>query len=232
MAVMSHERFSLKRHFLQEMDIFCDLPHEDMIWLERSTKMLQVPRGKVIYQQGDTAVELFLIKRGSVRLLRFTQDGKRLELATLGPGVFFGEMPLLGERKRDTSAEAIEDSLLCVMTALDLEHLILRRPEVGLRMLHILGRRLRECEDRLEQHTYRSAPARLASLLLRVAEGNAIEGLSHQEMADAIGVYRETVTKILDYWAGQGYVELRRRRLCILQPASLARIAREGRSSY
>lgn len=60
-AILSDARY-LKSHFLKEIDIFCDLSPEDMLWLERSTRMLKVPRGKVIYGQGDTAVELFLVK--------------------------------------------------------------------------------------------------------------------------------------------------------------------------
>lgn len=122
-------------------------------------------------------------------------------------------------------AEAAEDSLLCVITADNIEHLVLRRPEVGLRMLRFLGQRLKECEDRLEEVAFHSAPARLASFLLRLATGGIVKGMTHQDMADTLGVYRETVTKILDGWAREGFVELGRRRILLLRKGALAAIA-------
>ncbi len=189
--------------------------------------MVAWPKRKVIYRQGDAASELFLIKKGAVRLVKLRPDGKRLELATLGPGTFFGEIPLLGGLKRNATAEAAEDCLLCVIGATDLEHLILRRPEMGFRMLRILGRRLLECEERMEEMAFQSAAARLAMLLLRLTSstGGALEAISHQEVAEMIGVYRETVTKILDMWRRLGYVQLGRRRIRVLARKALQELA-------
>jgi CRP/FNR family cyclic AMP-dependent transcriptional regulator len=213
-----------KRAFLREIDIFRDLSAADLAWLERTTRMLTVARGETIYRQEDTAEALFLLKRGRVRLSRLSAGGKRLELAVLEQGTFFGEMPLLGERMRQASAEALDDCLLCVMSQADIEQLVLRAPQVALRMLAVLGRRLAESEARLEDLAYRSVPARLASVLLRLghAHGDLIDGLTHQELGDIIGAYRETVTKTLDEFQAAGLIAVSRRRLRLLDRRGLA----------
>lgn len=206
-----------KREFLREIDIFRDLAGDDLLWLEQTTRMTTVRKGQVIYHQEDTAEGLFLLKQGRVRLSRVSAGGKKLELALLEPGTFFGEMPLLGERMRQASAEAVEDSLLCVMSQADIERLVLRTPRVALRMLEVVGRRLAQSEARLEDLAYRSVPARLASVLLRLGRdhGDLIEGLTHQDLGDMVGAYRETVTKTLDEFQAAGCVELARRRIRI-----------------
>jgi CRP-like cAMP-binding protein len=214
---------AFKREFLRKIDIFRDLSHGEIEEIDRQTRMTTVRRGQVIYRQEDTAEGLFLLKRGRVRLSRLSLSGKRLELAVLEPGTFFGEMPLLGVSMRSASAEAIDDSLLCVMSEADVERLVMSRPEVGLRMIEILGRRLAAAEARLEDFAYRSATERVAAVLLRLAKDGLIEGMSHQDLADTVGAYRETVTKILDEFEAAGLVALSRRRIEVLDGPGLQR---------
>src|SRR5215831_8039524 len=85
-----------KREYLRQIDIFRDLTQADVADLEAATRMTTVPKGRTIYRQEDTAEGLFLLKRGRVRLSRIAPGGKKLDLAVLEPGTFFGEMPLLG----------------------------------------------------------------------------------------------------------------------------------------
>lgn len=214
---------AFKQEFLRKIDIFRDLSHGDIEEIDRQTRMTTVRRGQVIYRQEDSAEGLFLLKRGRVRLSRLSPSGRRLELAVLEPGTFFGEMPLLGVRMRSASAEAIDDSLLCVMSEADVERLVMSKPEVGLRMIEVLGRRLAAAEARLEDFAYHSATARVAAVLLRLARDGVIEGMSHQDLADAVGAYRETVTKILDDFEAAGLVALSRKRIDVLDASRLQR---------
>ncbi len=210
-----------KRQFLREIDIFTDLTPADLDELERRTRMTTVRRGQAVYRQEDTAEGLFLLKRGRVRLSRLSPGGKKLELALLEPGTFFGEMPMLGVSMQHAFAEAVEDSTLCVMSQADVERLVLGKPQVALRMLEILGRRLAAAEARLEDLAYRSVTGRVASALLRLAPEGVVEGVTHQDLADMVGAYRETVTKVLDELEAAGRVELARRRIRIRDRAAL-----------
>lgn len=214
-----------KREYLRQIDIFRDLSVDEIRALDEMARMTAVPKGRVIHHQEKRGDGLFLLKKGRVRLSRTTADGKKLDLAILEPGTFFGEMALPGEHMRNAEAEAIEDCTLFVVSQANIERLVLGKPEVALRMLEILGRRLAESEARLEDLAYRSLPARLASLLLRLGEksGDVVEGITHQELGDMLGVYRETITKTLDELQAAGYIELARRRIRVLDREGLYR---------
>jgi CRP-like cAMP-binding protein len=79
-------------------------------------------------------------------------------------------------------------------------------------MIEVLGKRLAASEARLEELAYRSAPARIAAVLLRLTDGRtgAEVAVTHQEAGDMIGALRETVSKILEEFQVDGLVELRR----------------------
>ncbi len=199
------------------MDIFCDLEPAAIAAFEQQTEMRTCRKGQILYSQEDRAEVLFLLKRGRVQLYRLTPSGKRLDLAVIEPGAFFGEMPLVGESLRHTFAEAAEDSLICVMSRSDIERLMRERSEVALRMIEVLSRRLALCEARLEEMAYRSVPARIAAVLLRLSKGQAGEAvlITHQELGDMIGALRESVTKVLDDFQRAELVELSRGRVIL-----------------
>src|SRR5215472_18202672 len=205
------------------MDIFCDLEPAALMAFERQTEMRTCRKGQILYSQEDRAEVLFLLKGGRVQLYRLTPSGKRLELAVIEPGTFFGEMPLVGETLRHTFAEAVEDSLICVMSRADIEGLMRKRSEVALRMIEVLGRRLALCEARLEEMAYRSVAARIAAVLMRLSQGRSGEAVpvTHQELGDMIGALRESVTKVLDEFQRAELVELSRGRIILRNMAGL-----------
>jgi CRP-like cAMP-binding protein len=170
---------------------------------------------------------LFILKRGRVNLYRINPDGKKLVTATIGQGTVFGEMSLVGQGMHDTFAEAAEECTLCVMSRSDVEHLLLSKPRVGLRFMELMANRLREVEARMETVAFKSVPARLAASLLQLAEDadGRIAGVSHQDLADMVGTYRETVTRILNEFRSAGYIDLGRLQLTLLQPDALRAIA-------
>lgn len=214
---------------LATVDLFRELSERDIAELDRMTTITNVSRGRVFYQPEDVGEVLFLIKQGRVQLYRISPEGKKLVIATLGPGTLFGEMALLGSRMHNAFAEALEDCLILVMSRADLERLILNKPAVGLRMLEITGRRLSDAEARLEDMAFKSIPARLASLLLRLADEqntDHILGLTHQDLAETIGTYRETATQVLNDLKLAGLIEIGRKRIDIRDRARLEEVAR------
>lgn len=215
------------RH-LSELDVFQDLSMREMEELNRITTMSTVSKGRVFYRPEEPGEVLFILKEGRVQLYRISPEGKKLVITTLGPHTLFGEMALLGTKMHNTFAEAIEECLICVMSRPDLERLILSKPQVALRILDITGKRLREAEERLENMAFKGIPARLASLLLRLAsEQNSedIVGLTHQDLAESVGTYRETATQVLNDLKSQGYIDIGRKRITILKHEDLTAIA-------
>jgi CRP/FNR family transcriptional regulator, cyclic AMP receptor protein len=205
------------RH-LSLIDILRDLEQPVLAWLADHTTMVTARRGQLIYTPGETREGLFLLKAGSVRLYRLTADGKKLILSTLGPHTVFGDMPLTGA----------SDCTICVLGRADLEKLIAARPLVALRLLEIVGQRLVEAEAVIEDFAFKAVPGRLATLLLRLADrsgGEEVRGHTHQELAEMIGSYRETVSVTLDDFRRRGFVTSGRRHVQILDRRGLERLS-------
>lgn len=217
-----------KLGYLSEIELFQDLSEKEVAELDRVTTMSTVPKGRVFYRPEEPTEVLFILKKGRVQLYRISPEGKKLVITTLGPGTLFGEMALLGQWMHNTFAEAVEESLICVMSRTDLERLVINRPQVALRMLEITSKRLREAEGRLEDLAFKGIPARLASLLVRLAEeqdGTSISGLTHQDLAETVGTYRETATQVLNDLKAQGLIDIGRKRIVILDKEGLNEIA-------
>jgi CRP/FNR family transcriptional regulator, cyclic AMP receptor protein len=212
-----------KLGLLRASDLFHGLTDEQMDGIDRMTVLTRYSRGKLIYGPGDHTEVLFLLKKGQVRLYRITPEGKKLITAVITPGTLFGNMGFTGSRLLDSYAEASENSVLCVMSRHDLEELVLRHPSVGLRLVGTLSSRVEELESRLEEALLRDMNARVAAALLRLMDqqGTAEVAVTHQELADSIGTYRETVTATLGDMQDRGVVRLHRGRIEVLDPATL-----------
>jgi len=226
-AQSRQQHMARKLGYLAEIDIFQDLTPQEMDWMANVTTMTTCPKGRVFYRPQETGEVLFLLKRGRVQIYRISAEGKKLVITTLGPGAIFGEMSLIGQRMHNSFAEAIEECTLCVMSRTDLERVLLDKPKVALRMIEAIGKRLTEAESQLEDIAFKSIPARLASLLLRLRQeqGDTIYGFTHQNLAEMIGTYRETTTQTLNKFKAEGILAIGRKRLTILDPAGLQRIA-------
>ncbi len=216
---------SEKIGYLRSNHVFGDLSDTEMQELDRVTTMTTYDRGRIFYTPGETGEVLFLLKRGRVQIYRVSADGKKLVIAILEPGTLFGEMALVGQGMYNTFAEAVEPCTLCAMSRRDVEMLVMKFPRVGIRLLETVGRRLMDAEARLEALAFKSIPARLATLLLRLAQNNFVEGATHQDLAEQIGTYRETVTQTLNDFKARGLVDIQRKRIEIIDVLALEQLA-------
>jgi CRP-like cAMP-binding protein len=213
--------------YLSMMDLFRDFTPEQMEEVVRATRMQTCKTGRIFYTPGETGEVLFILKTGAVQIYRMSPEGRKLVIAKLPPYSFFGEMSCIGQGMYDTFAEATEDSLICTMSRSDVERLLLSKPKVALRILEAVGKRVVEAERQLEDLAFKGLIPRIASLLLREADGNEVHGLSHQDIAERLGVYRETATSALNELKTAGIIEIGRKRITIVNRPRLERAANE-----
>lgn len=214
--------------YLSKMDLFRDFTKEDMRWLDSVTVMMTTEKGKIIYTPGETGEVLFLLKKGKVQIYRLSPEGKKLVMSTLGEDTFFGEMSILGQGMYDSFAEALENCTICAMSRSDVERLLVSKPIVALRVLNVVGNRLKNAEEALENLAFKNVSGRTASLLLRLVEGHrdgVISGLTHQDMAEMIGTFRETMTQTLNDLKSTGLINIGRMKITVLDVEGLRRIA-------
>jgi CRP/FNR family transcriptional regulator, cyclic AMP receptor protein len=218
-----------KLFHLSNIDIFRDLSAGELEEMDRQTTMSTCEPGRIFYMPEDTGEVLFLLKKGQVQLYRISPGGKKLVVASLGPGAIFGEMSLVGQGMHNTFAEAVDECLLCVMSRTDVERLIRQKPQVAFRFVEALGRRVTQLEASMEDLAFKSIPARLAGLLLRLADEQGsdrdVRGLTHQEMGELIGTYRETITQTLNDLKAGGLIDIGRKHIQILDRPGLQTIA-------
>ncbi len=213
--------------YLSMMDLFRDLTPEEMQEIDRATRMQTCTAGRVFYSPEETGEVLFILKKGAVQIYRMSPEGRKLVIAQLPPYSFFGEMSCIGQGMYDTFAEATEESLICTMSRSDVERLLLSKPKIALRILEAVGRRVVEAERQLEDLAFKGLIPRIASFLLREADGDELHGLSHQDIADRLGVYRETATGALNELKTAGLIEIGRKRITITNRPRLERAASE-----
>ncbi len=174
----------------------------------------------------DAGENLYILKQGRVQLYRLSTDGRKLVLTILGPGGLFGEMSMVGDGEYQTFAEAMDDSVVCVLGRAEMEWLIMECPQIALRLVNVIGQRLAETESRLKDIAFKSVPR--GSPPCSCAWGGSrmeIHGYTHQEISEIVGTYRETTTQTLNDFRAQGLIAISRKHIEILDEEGLSRIA-------
>ena len=223
-----------KKGYLRDVDIFQDLSADEVEALGRRAPMQTVEAGTIFYSPVDASEVLFILKVGRVRLYHLSADGKAFTTAIIEAGTIFGEMAILGQGMHDSYAEALIPCVLCLMRRDDVKHLLLGDPRIALRITETMGRRLLEAEHRLSDFAFKSLPQRIATLLVTLAEREPprfarwTRGTSrpevrftHEQLAEMVGTYRETTTKVLNDFRGQGLIELKRGKVVLLDTEAL-----------
>lgn len=217
-----------KHHYLMASDLFFDFSPEEMSFYHNKIVMESCRVGHVFYTPGETGEVLFLLKEGAAQTYKLSDDGRKLVIAQIPQGSFFGEMGCFGQAMHDSYAEATENSLICTLSKDNLEEIIMDRPKVGLRLLEIIGRRKVETERQLEDLAFKGLTSRMAGLLLqRTQDSDELKGLSHHQLSDFLGVHRETITRALDKLKSCGAIAISRQCIQILDRGLLEKEARK-----
>lgn len=177
----------------------------------------------MVCEPEEMANSVFLVASGRVQLYRTTREGRRFVSATLGPGSMFGEESLLGGEGPDTQAVALEPCTIWTMPRQQVLEISSTDAMFGFGLMQAMGQRVVQAEDRLEQMAYSTISSRLAALLLELAEnepGGTVRA-THQELADMLGTWRETVSKTLQEFRRRGWVASGRRQLTLLDRDAL-----------
>ena len=146
------------------------------------------------------------------------------------PGDFFGEVGLLTNKTRSTSAVARVNSELLVFQRQAFLNILEVEPLLARRMLEITANRLRGSSERESALAFLDAQARLARLLLQLDKQELEKGyvtISQEELAQRTGLTRQTVAKILGRWRRSGWLITGRGRILLLKHAQFSKLEKE-----
>jgi CRP/FNR family transcriptional regulator/CRP/FNR family cyclic AMP-dependent transcriptional regulator len=215
---------------LARVPFLAALSDADRGWLAQRVKRRAFSRGEVIFNKEDPGQALFVVQSGSVRIFVPGAQGNDLTLAIMGPGDFFGDLSLLDGSPRSASAAALADSVVLILDRADFTSLVRSRPEAAMSVLSVLARRLRDVDQMASDLAFQDVGARLARKLLDLAETNGVrrqDGIAvdvpvtQEELANMIGVTRESVNRSLAAFRKQGIIARDGRRLLIRNEAAL-----------
>lgn len=172
-------------------------------------------KGNVIFVQGEQGERCFAIVDGAVKISAYNADGREAVLAVLGPGDVFGELSLFDQAARSADATAIEDTELLSLDTQAVTDAIAAHPEIAVTLLQVLGRRLRQTNEALQDIAFFDVPGRVARRIadLAQAHGEQTDGgvlidlpLSQESLAQMVGATRESVNKALASLRRRGLV--------------------------
>ena len=204
---------------LTKVPMFANLSQEELIQILKKIEHKSYEKGEIIFKVGCTSDVLYFINTGSVKLYNYTKDGKEQILHVLSEGDFFGELSLIKSAKHQFYAKAIEDVNLCILTKAEMTNIIMQNPEIGIKLLETLGKRLTAAERLAQNLATNDIDARLAYLLVSFL-GDELNcdkmctplkvklPLNREEMANSIGVTRETISRKMKKFEEEGLIEL------------------------
>ncbi|HTR76414.1 MAG TPA: Crp/Fnr family transcriptional regulator [Solirubrobacterales bacterium] len=215
---------------LRSVPLFADLEEGELERFSHVAVPRSFPAGTRVFHEGDSSDACYIVREGSFRVTREHSDGRAITLATLGPGEIFGELAMLDGDKRSASAESITDGTLLALPANDVRALLARNPEIALKLVAGLVRRLRQANARLSRQSFQTVPSRVAGILLQLSRDNQDgEGepteitirMNQTDLAQLAGTSRESVSRFLAELERAGVVRSGRGRVTVLQPGKL-----------
>lgn len=208
---------------LRRVPIFTDLSDTELSFLSERAVPRRYKPGEILFHEGDACAGLFVIESGNVRIFKSSASGREQVLAIDGPGSSVAELPVFDGGKYPASAAAVNDLAVLFVSKQDFHAMCLVHPQVALKVLRIVGRRLRGLVGIIEELSFTTVRARLISLLVRLAQqqhasatgGTITLPSSNQELASHIGTVRELVSRNMSRLQAEGLIKIEGREVTI-----------------
>ncbi len=215
---------------LGRVPVFSTLEHED---LERIAQ-LAVPRafepGQIVFREGDASDTCYIVRSGRARAVREHPDGRTITLATFAPGDIFGELAMFEDELRSATVEAVQRTSVVAVLGPDMRRLMVEHPEISIRLVVALGRRLRETNERLAKQSFQTVQSRVAVVLSELVgqavgtgepEREVLLTATQADLAKLAGSSRESASRFLAVLERAGVISQGRGRLVVHDPAAL-----------
>lgn len=182
--------------------------------------------GDTVFPGNVKAGTLYLLKSGRVQVSRTSANGQTHFVKTLEPGTLFGEAPALGQSMFGTTATAAEQTKVIVISPADFDKLTAGSPDLAVNVLKKVGSRLVEADRQHEQAAFQPVAGRIAAMLLAHADKSGqVSGQTQQQIAETLGVYRETVTNAIGEMKADKVISVGRKRITVLDAERLKKMA-------
>ncbi len=215
---------------LAKVAIFAGLSDSELHFLAQRAVARSCSPGEMIFGEGDPCSGLYVVESGHVRIFKSSTSGREQVLSIDGPGSSIAEVPVFDGGTYPASAAALDEATLLLIRKQDFQELCLAHPQVALKVLRVVGARLRRLVGIIEELSFTTVRHRLASLLMRLAQRDGeptADGVAitlpanNQELASQIGTVRELVSRNLSRLQAERILKIDGRAVIILNLAAL-----------
>ena len=219
-----------RKDYLRQTPVFSGLSDEELDELVPLVVKRRLRKDTVVFHEGDPGSAFYLVKTGRVKIYKSSAYGREQVLSILGDGQIFGDVPTFDGGPYPATAATMTEAEIYLIRREDFQGILRRHPEIALKVIRVLGARLRQSMELIRDLSFKQVPHRLAGLLLKLSgeygketgAGLLIElPLSRQELADIVGTSRETVTRELKKMEKAGIIGLNRRRITVIDTKRL-----------
>jgi CRP-like cAMP-binding protein len=226
MAATSEEMIAL----LHGVPAFSALAEEDLGQVVDVTVPRSFGAGEVVFREGDEGDTCYIVRLGQARAVREHSDGRSITLATFGRGEIFGELAMFDDERRSATVEAVEETEAMAILGTDMRRLLRAHPDIAVKMLGGLARRLRETNERLARQSFQTVQSRVASVLADMVasarsqgagENDVLITATQSDLAQLAGSSRESASRFLAVLERAGVITQGRGRLVVHEPARL-----------
>ena len=211
------------------MPLFAGLSGNEVEALAQRAVEKRFDAGQMLFWEGEPCAGIFLIAEGSVKIFKTAPSGREMMLSLERAPSTVAELPLFDGGAYPASVRAAEPVVSYFINKGDFQSVCREYPEVALKVLAVVGKRLRHLVAMVESITFGSVTQRLARMLLEAGvEARTDEfalPLTHQEIASRLGTVREVVSRNLARFRAQGLIRIEERTVAILDRAGLEREA-------
>ncbi len=213
---------------LRQALIFSGLSQAELDELAGLTIERSFSPGNFIFWEGDDPQWFYLVSEGRVRILKQSPSGKEFTVAFFGPGEMFGEVAVFAGQPYPASARVMTKTRVLGIKRQDFVSFLANRPAVALKIINVLGGRLKEAHERLRDLAAERAEQRLAKIMLMLASKiGATLPFTRQEIADMAGTTTETTIRVMGRLRNGGVIRSGRGKIVIVDETKL-RLLSEG----
>jgi CRP/FNR family transcriptional regulator len=209
---------------LEGTALLSGLSQQELQLLAARTVRKHLGEGELLFSEGEPCSGLHIIAEGKVRIFKTSIGGREQVLALNGPGETVAELPVFDGGPYPASAMAVEETEIAFISRRDFHAYCLEHPEVALKVLTVVGGRLRRLVGIIEELSFTTIRQRLISALLKLAqtEGKKTDrGIefqlpaTHQELASQLGTVRELISRNLMRLQAEGLLEVDARQIVV-----------------
>jgi CRP/FNR family transcriptional regulator, cyclic AMP receptor protein len=206
-----------QKQLLSKVPIFSGLNQSEMEFIAGRVIPRSYSPGQLVFSEGDPCSGLYVVASGHVRIYKTSASGREQVLSIDGTGSSVAELPVFDGGNYPASVSAVEDVSLLFVSKQDFQELCLAHPQVALKVLRVVGARLRRLVGIIEELSFTTVRHRLAAALLRLAnkEGKRVGSSvvftlpdNNQEIASQIGTVRELVSRNLGRLQSEGLIDI------------------------